>query len=414
MEQPIINATHISSDIWKIIAGKLIDDKSGKQAANNFFALARTSRFFSQFSRDPNFSGRLVQDYAQRFSQELDDICPYDPIFAAAYRLHTPGAKQWITTQYLQDSKNFKIVSDSFFYRLRNEQKKCSCKRVANLKKFIQDIFPKVIPPLIHQRLSRIPYSMHFNSLKNYPYEFVKSLLPKTELPPSNEPITRELRTALISSSPIDTIKRLLEDGADPDAETAQGALPLCFAIARGNTPAVRLLLEHRANPNNRSGPGGHPLYEAQINTDSTTISENIRLLLAAGATINTRYPNGLTPLMVALIRNGDIQQLLQAGADPNMPTSISNGDLHAITDYPLGYAIYNNQINNVKLLLAAGANTQIESFHATIFVKHALMNEKTEIAGILMQHAGSFNTVKKTLNKKQQSKNNNGLGKNS
>lgn len=41
-------------------------------------------------------------------------------------------------------------------------------------------------------------------------------------------------------------------------------------------------------------------------------------------------------------------------------------------------------------------------------------MNEKTEIAGILMQHAGSFNTVKKTLNKKQQSKNNNGLGKNS
>ena len=389
MEQPIINTPHIPSDIWKIIAHKLIEDKSAERAATNFFALARTSRLFAQFSRDPDFSEKLVQDYAQRFSQELDDICPQDPIFAAAYLLHTPGAKQWIKTQYLQDSKNFKIVSDSFFYRLRRKQdQKRSRIRVQNLKKFIQGIFPKIIPPLIHQRLSRIPYSVHFNSLKNYPYKFVKSLLPKTETPPSNRAITKELRTALISSSPLDTIKKLLENGADPDAETALAELPLCLAIAQGNTPALRLLLERGANPNNRSGnPGGHPLYEAQINTNSAISSENIRLLLAAGTTINTRYPNGLTPLMVALGRNGDIQQLLQAGADPNMPSGRSMYQHESAIDYPLGFAINNNKINEVKLLLAAGANTQIKFFYGEPLAEYACTHGQTKIAEILNQH---------------------------
>ena len=198
MEHAAVNTLLIPADAWKIIARKLIQDQSHEQSAKNFFSLARTSRFFAQLSRDPNFSGELARDYARYFSEELYEICPHDCIFAAAYRLHTPGAKQWIKTQYLKEPRNFKIVSATFFERLGSYDMQAL---------FIKETFPKTIPPSIHERLINIAESQYLLRV------FIQSLVPSTA-PQSND-LAISLSHALCRSLPNEEIENLLRSGSD-------------------------------------------------------------------------------------------------------------------------------------------------------------------------------------------------------
>ena len=363
MEQKqTISAPYFPTDVWKIIARKLIQDPSAEQAAKNFLSLAKTSRFFAQLSQDPNFNCQLTRDYARYFSEELDALCPHDLVFAAAYCLHTPGAKQWVKTEYLKEPLNFKIVSSTFFERLA----------LSSLPLFVQKTFPKTIPNSIHERLIHISQS-HI-ALR----EYIRTLLPTTSLQSNDLAIS--LSHALCRSLPNEEIENLLKNGADPDSERFYGTLPLSTAIRSGNAEAVRLLLQYGANPNNQTGEFEPVLFQAL----KEKRIEILKLLLAAGANPNARKGRE-TPLIYAIsnMDSENIKHLLNASANPNMPSR--NGI--SILSYPLELAILYNQTETVTLLLAAGADTDLPFRNGMKPIQYAYALIKTEIENILKQH---------------------------
>ncbi|MFJ3670310.1 ankyrin repeat domain-containing protein [Streptomyces sp. NPDC090106] len=81
-----------------------------------------------------------------------------------------------------------------------------------------------------------------------------------------------------------DSVLRLLEAGASPDAESGHGSegTPLCAAACWGSTATVRALLAHGADPRLREdhGTGRSPLEWARTGP----YPETIAVLLAAGA----------------------------------------------------------------------------------------------------------------------------------
>jgi hypothetical protein len=100
----------------------------------------------------------------------------------------------------------------------------------------------------------------------------------------------------------LDTIKRLLDSGADVNLAGPTGddwdATPLQHAILARQAGAVRLLLERGADPNRVAGPKSPaPLLLAAGDTDPAFV----KLLLAHGADPAVEDERGFTPLARAV-----------------------------------------------------------------------------------------------------------------
>ncbi|KAK6911375.1 Ankyrin repeat [Dillenia turbinata] len=124
--------------------------------------------------------------------------------------------------------------------------------------------------------------------------------------------------TALHHSSglgDIELLTFLLSKGIDIDSQSDAGT-PLIWAAGHGQQEAMKVLLEHHANPNAETDDGITPLLSA-VAASSLACLE---LLIQAGASVNI-VAGGATPLHIAA-DNGSpdiINCLLKAGADPNV-----------------------------------------------------------------------------------------------
>lgn len=118
-----------------------------------------------------------------------------------------------------------------------------------------------------------------------------------------------------------DTVKVLLEAGANPNINLTAGWTPLTMAAAGGRTEVVKTLLAGGADPNFKEMGECPALHCAVYNGVDGT--EMAKALFKAGADINEIYEDR-TPLMIAVTTDNNelVKFLLDAGADPNLKSS--------------------------------------------------------------------------------------------
>lgn len=105
------------------------------------------------------------------------------------------------------------------------------------------------------------------------------------------------------------TLARL--PGTNVDAQNPAGETPLMMAAMKNNTAVCEALIERGAAIDK---PGWAPLHYAAAGSSLSAL----RLLLAEGAAVDARAPNGRTPLMMAALYADEtlVDALLAAGAD--------------------------------------------------------------------------------------------------
>jgi ankyrin repeat protein len=182
---------------------------------------------------------------------------------------------------------------------------------------------------------------------------------------------------SLVLASPIDElfeaakagnsskILQLLSTGVDVNSKNNDKVTALQVAVNWNQLDAVKALLAHGANPNYVGGNISPALHVA---TGRDT--EIVKVLLKAGSNVNLPNMYGITPLQLAagnrdetfrtLLKDGGyrgpmpkrietVKLLIEAGANVN--------SLNNLGSTPLSVAIVNNNLDIAEILLKAGAN---------------------------------------------------------
>ena len=111
-----------------------------------------------------------------------------------------------------------------------------------------------------------------------------------------------------------DMLGRLLASGLPANLRNHKGDTLLMLASYHGHHDAVRVLLEHRADPLLANDNGQLPIAGAAFKGDLAMI----RLLLEHGVPVDAAAQDGRTALMLAAMFNRrEIIDLLAQGADP-------------------------------------------------------------------------------------------------
>jgi len=181
-----------------------------------------------------------------------------------------------------------------------------------------------------------------------------------------------DLNAALHYAADSDTVERLIEAGADVNAQDKDGYTALHYAVINGHAASVKLLLNAGADVNVQDKDGYTALHYAVINGDAASVK---LLLNAPGADVNARDKDGYTLLHKAVIkgqssllgeparygenyrvmkdRSGTFQALVNAGADVNAKFKDST---------PLSLAIILGDSASVKALVnAPGINVNMQ-----------------------------------------------------
>jgi len=105
-----------------------------------------------------------------------------------------------------------------------------------------------------------------------------------------------------------DVVKRLLDEGADPDVHDKGGRTPLHFAAQEYRPEETRLLCRAGASVDAQDAHGNTPLGRATF--DSGGRGEVIRVLLENGADPDAENGSGISPRRLAeRIANCDVLQ---------------------------------------------------------------------------------------------------------
>uniref|UniRef100_A0A3P9H812 Uncharacterized protein n=1 Tax=Oryzias latipes TaxID=8090 RepID=A0A3P9H812_ORYLA len=165
--------------------------------------------------------------------------------------------------------------------------------------------------------------------------------------------------------------------------DLADDQTPLHCAARMGHKELVKLLLEHKANPNSTTTAGHSPLHIAAREGHVQTV----RLLLD--------MEKGFTPLHVAS-KYGKVdvaELLLERGANPNAAGKVKEykdinpphfGQRYAVFQNgltPLHVAVHHNNLDVVNLLVSKGGSPH-----------SAARQNQVEVANSLLQHGASAN----------------------
>ena len=150
------------------------------------------------------------------------------------------------------------------------------------------------------------------------------------------------------STGDINTLSRLLNEGADIDAKDETDWTPLLLAAYMGHIEVVRLLLGKGADIDAKNNYGDTSLHKA-ASYDHIKV---VRLLLGKGADVNAKNTDGQTPLHSPADK-GYIEVarlLIDRGADVNAKDNYGRT--------PLSLAAYWGKTDVAELLISKGADT--------------------------------------------------------
>ncbi|XP_052744086.1 L-asparaginase 1 [Bicyclus anynana] len=139
-------------------------------------------------------------------------------------------------------------------------------------------------------------------------------------------------------------VKKMLDMGADVNAENSEGKTVLHEAILKGNVPIIEYLLKNGANVHLKTRCGETPLLTA-IHKDDHTV---INLLKQCGAHLTNADAKSVAEMLSLAARSGIVnrmESLRIAGADLNASDEIKHTPLHK--------AVLCNNSDVVRYLLA-------------------------------------------------------------
>ena len=159
-----------------------------------------------------------------------------------------------------------------------------------------------------------------------------------------------------IQRNDINTVRFLLNAGANPNIQSLTGCTPLLYATIYSTLPCIRLLISAGAQLDLCDSYGYSPLHALGCQRRGRILQEDrgesIFYLVAAGGDVNRRSSVlGSTPLALAATFNLpiELEALLDCGADIN--SQDNDGD------YPIHNALHYNNERALRVLLNRGAN---------------------------------------------------------
>lgn len=197
----------------------------------------------------------------------------------------------------------------------------------------------------------------------------------------SAEFTTDALKEALYYHKKEHLVPLLLERGADPNAtvQEEEGNL-LQFSIMRSSTQSIKMLLEAGADVDAVEGRYGTALQAACVRKDI----EMVHLVLEHGAIINTEpYGEYGSALQAAAYKQQKeiVELLLDKGADVNAIGGRYQTALQAVADTK------NDDPTIVRMLLEKGANVNIVGGEHGSALRAALSNGVEEISKLMLRH---------------------------
>ena len=157
---------------------------------------------------------------------------------------------------------------------------------------------------------------------------------------------------AAIRANELARVSALIKQGADVNAKDARGMTLLMHSAVVGSLESMKLLLDNGADPNLVNPAGSTALMF------SVTDIAKVRLLVDRGANVNAATKFGRTPLLLAAMSDGsaDIVRLLLArGADVKAVDGMKSNALHA--------AGTGNDTDTIRQLVSAGVDVNAANF---------------------------------------------------
>lgn len=160
-------------------------------------------------------------------------------------------------------------------------------------------------------------------------------------------------------SRKLAAVKILLEKGADPNKDDADGKSLIFYAVESGDNSTLAVLIKTKVDINDKTIDGKTPLIVA-IEKNKT---QAIELLLLGKADVNIPDPSGNLPIVLAvrLGLTGILKPLVNAGADINSK-SLDGKSLLIIAHESIIKSYSDSKLRLIQELVLLGAETNIST----------------------------------------------------
>lgn len=220
-------------------------------------------------------------------------------------------------------------------------------------------------------------YKLQIMAIDNKLSEAVRFLL-KTGIKEMD--ISRSLHRAVLTDD-IETMKLLIDAGADFTLANTRGWKPIHVAASNGNLKSVKFLLDKGDDVNSKSSRNETALQIAVVADQSDIVN----LLIENGANIKTPDSDGWQTIHIATLRGRThiIQILLAKGANPNARDILSKT--------PLFHASIQGFVSISKILLDNGATVNARDSSGRTALHFAIWGGNTEVVSLLLSRGANI-----------------------